>query len=84
MIEVNGFALREIRMRSGIDTAPCAQEAGISRSYLTQIELATRVRVSPATFAAIIRVLAITDRRALLADPHGEAIDIDEQTAKSA
>lgn len=77
-IEVNGFALREIRMRSGIEIAPCAEQIGISRPYLAHIELGSRVRVRPTVFAGMLRALQITDRRALLADPHGPAIEIDE------
>jgi transcriptional regulator with XRE-family HTH domain len=84
-IEVNGFAYREIRIRSGIDIAPCAESAGISRPYLARLELGARVRVSPPVFQNLLRALQITDRRAILANPHGEAIDLDEQDeAKSA
>lgn len=77
-IEVNGFAFREIRMRSGIEIAPCAEQIGISRPYLAHIELGSRVRVRPAVFAGMLRVLQITDRRALLTDPHGVVSEIDE------
>lgn len=77
-IEVNGFAFREIRMRSGVEIAPCAEQIGISRSYLAHLELGSRVRVRPAVFAGMIRALQISDRRALLADPHGPAVEIDE------
>lgn len=79
-IEVNGFAFREIRIRSGIEIAPCAEQIGISRSYLAHIELGSRVRVSASVFARMISALHITDRRALLTDPHGPAIEIDEET----
>lgn len=77
-IEVNGFAYREIRMRSGVDIAPCADDIGISRPYLARIELGDRVRVSPPVFAGMIRALQIGDRRAILANPHTAPTDLDE------
>lgn len=76
-IEINGFAFRELRIRSGMDIAPCAEQIGISRPYLARIEYGERVRVSPPVFTAMLRVLQITDRRALLADPHGEPIEVE-------
>lgn len=75
-IEVNGFAFREIRVRSGINAAPCALEIGIDRSYLNRLENGDRVRVSPEVFAGMIRALSLADRRAILANPHGSAIDL--------
>lgn len=76
-VEVNGFALREIRVRSGIDTAPCAATIGISRPYLAKIETGARVQVSPSVFHAMLAALQIRDRRAILANPHGPAIALD-------
>lgn len=77
-IEVNGFAFREIRVRSGMDIAPTAAAIGISRPYLAHLELGQRVRVRPPVFLAMLRVLQIKDRRALLADPHGPAVEIED------
>lgn len=70
-IEINGFALREIRVRSGIDIAPLAEQVEVTRSYLAKIELGHSHRVSPKVFAALLRALGVKDRRSLLADPHG-------------
>ena len=78
-IEVNGFAFREIRIRSGVDIGPCADQVGISRPYLSRLELGDRVRVSPRVFSALLQTLQINDRRAILADPHGPGIDLDEE-----
>lgn len=69
-IPINGFACREIRVRSGIDIAPLAEQIGVSRPYLAKIELGHSLRVSPTVFAALIHALGIKDRRALLAHPH--------------
>lgn len=85
MIEVNGFAYREIRVRSGVDTAPCAEQIGISRGYLACLETGSRVRVSPGVFQRMLSALGIADRRAILANPHSEPIDLaDRSEAKSA
>lgn len=81
MVEVNGFAFREIRVRSGIDTEPCAKDIGISRAYLANIELGHRVRVKPSVFNAMLNALGITDRRAILSHPHVAAVEITEATA---
>lgn len=75
MVAVNGPAFREIRVRSGIKTAACAALIGISRAYLAHIELGSRTHVSPDVFSAMLRALGITDRRAILANPYGEAGD---------
>lgn len=80
-IEVNGFAVREIRIRSGIDIAPCAEAAGISRPYLALIETGARVRVSPPVFEGLRSALTLGDRRAILADPHSEAVEPDERVS---
>lgn len=75
-IEVNGFAFREIRIRSGVEIAECAEQIGISRPYLAHIELGSRVRVRPKVFAGMLGALQITDRRAIIADPHGPILEV--------
>jgi transcriptional regulator with XRE-family HTH domain len=75
-VEVNGFAYREIRIRSGIDPGPCADQAGISRPHLVKIERGQRIRVTPSTFAGLMNALGISDRRAILANPHSDAVDL--------
>jgi transcriptional regulator with XRE-family HTH domain len=74
-VEINGFAVREIRMRSGIDAAPCAELAGIDRSYLNRLETGVRIRVSPSVLARLMGALQLSDRRAILANPHTAASD---------
>lgn len=69
-IPINGFACREIRVRSGIDIAPFAELVGVSRAYMAKIELGHSTKVSPKVFAAIQGGLGVRDRRALLAHPH--------------
>lgn len=81
-VAVNGFAFREIRIRSGIDALPCAEAVGIDRSYLNRIENGARVRVRPAVFAGMVRALGLADRRAILADPHGNPIDLSAMEAQ--
>lgn len=71
--EVNGFALREIRKRSGVEVAELAARVGVQRPYIAKIELGHSQRVSPKVFNAILSALVIEDRRSLLANPHGAA-----------
>lgn len=75
-VEINGFAYREIRIRSGMDAGPCADEAEIDRSYLNRLETGARVRVSPSTLARLLAVLQISDRRAILANPHADVVEV--------
>lgn len=80
-IEVNGFALRQIRVLSNRQTAELADQVdalvreagnskGMTRSYLAKIELGHSTRVSPRVYAALLQALNIEDRRVLLASPH--------------
>jgi transcriptional regulator with XRE-family HTH domain len=69
-ILINGFACREIRVRTGIEIAPFAEQVGVSRAYMAKIELGHSVSVSAKVFAAIQKGLAVKDQRALLAHPH--------------
>lgn len=73
-IEVNGFALRELRIRSGLGVAELAAEVGVQRPYIAKIELGHSQRVSPKIFNALLGVFSIEDRRVLLANPHGAAV----------
>lgn len=70
-VEVNGYALRELRVRSGIGVADLAETVGVQRPYIAKIELGHSQRVSPKVFNALLSALAITDRRVLMANPHG-------------
>ncbi|GAA3214688.1 helix-turn-helix transcriptional regulator [Actinocorallia longicatena] len=80
-VEVNGFAYREIRIRSGISVGDCAGRAGISRTYLTRLELGDRVRVSPQVLKGPLDALQLADRRTILANPHSSPIEIAAATA---
>lgn len=74
-IEVNGFAIRELRIRSGLGVAELAAQVGVQRPYVAKIELGHSRRVSPKVFTALMQALTITDRRVILANPHGLALD---------
>lgn len=69
-IEVNGFALREMRVRSGLGVSDLAKQVGVQCPYIAKIELGHSKRVSPKVFNALLAVLTISDRRALMANPH--------------
>lgn len=79
-IEVNGFALRELRKRSGLGVAELAGHCSVQRPYIAKIELGHSRRVSPKVFNALMAALVIEDRRALLANPHG-VNDLEEQAS---
>lgn len=74
-VDINGYALREIRVRSGIEIAPFAKSCGVTRSYMAKIELGYSERVSPKVYAAILAALHIADRRTLLANPHVASLE---------
>ncbi len=70
-VEVNGYALRELRIRSGLGVAELAAQVGVQRPYIAKIELGHSTRVSPKVYNAILAALTIQDRRVLMAHPHG-------------
>lgn len=70
-IETHGPAIREIRLRSGMSVADLATAIGVQRPYVTKLELGHSRRVSPRVFNAIISALAVSDRRAIMANPYG-------------
>lgn len=70
-VEVNGFAVRELRIRSGMEVLDLAGKCGVQRAYIAKIELGHSRRVSPKVYKALLDALTIHDRRTLLANPHG-------------
>lgn len=67
-VPINGAALRELRIRTGVSVADLAREVGVGRPYISQLELGARHRVSPKVFNAIMSALRIEDRRVLSAE----------------
>lgn len=76
-VEINGFALRELRVRTGLAVMDLAKQVGVQRPYIAKIELGHSRRVSPKVFNALLSALAITDRRVLLANPHGNTSEVE-------
>lgn len=74
-VEVHGFALREIRIRSGIETAALAAQLEVDRSYIAKIELGHSRRVSASFYTALLAALGVQDRRCLMASPHGADVE---------
>lgn len=70
-IEVNGYAVRAIRMHAGLTVAAIAAAAGMTTGSLRNIEIGRRPRMSPGAFNALCRALALQDHRAILAHPQG-------------
>lgn len=69
--EIHGPAVREIRLRSGVEVAELAEMVGVKRPYIAKIELGHSRRVSAKTFKALVAALGIQDRRAILVNPYG-------------
>lgn len=66
-VSINGFALREIRSRTGIKVADLASALDVDRSYITKIELGTSKRVGVDFYRRLLTHLQISDHRTLLA-----------------
>lgn len=69
---VDRAAIRTRRMELGMNQAECATKAGISRPYLSQLELGIRKRMNPPAYTSLRTALQLppTDRRLLT--PPGE------------
>ena len=72
--EINGFAVRELRKRSGLSPVELAAAIKVQRAYVARIELGHSRRVSMRVFNALIAALSIEDRRVLLANPYGDEL----------
>lgn len=72
-VEVNGYASRAIRVNAGLSVAQVARAAQLDGGYIRHLENGSRTRMSPEAFASLCRALALADRRALMANPHGTA-----------
>lgn len=81
-VDVNGSALREIRIRTGLNLSEFADMAGLTRSYLGKIERGIRTRVSPAAYARLLEALGIRDHRTLLSHPPGSPHGADHDEAR--
>ncbi|MEV6790869.1 helix-turn-helix transcriptional regulator [Streptomyces sp. NPDC051320] len=66
--EVDGAAIRTIRMARGIQIADLARTARITRSYLSRLETGVRRQMRPPTYTALRTALGIqADDEQLLA-----------------
>lgn len=70
-VDINGYALRVIRVLSGVSVRQLATEIGKDRTYIAKIENG-HPRVSAAVYNSILAALKIEDRRVLLSAPHAE------------
>lgn len=64
-VEVDGAAIRRIRMLSGTELRDLATKARITPSYLSRIEVGTRRQLGPTVYAAIRTHLGATDDQLL-------------------
>jgi transcriptional regulator with XRE-family HTH domain len=68
-VTIDGAKLRRHRQLAGKGVTVLAGLAGISQSYLSQIEAGDRPRVSPEVYARLCDALGVTDRTTLMAQP---------------
>lgn len=57
--EVDGAAIRTLRMSRGLPIADLARNAGISRSYLTRLEIGVRRHMRPPAYLALRTALGV-------------------------
>lgn len=72
-VAINGYALRWGRKLMNLTPAALAKVIDRDRTYIVKIETGAVTRVSTDTFDALVKALAIEDRRALMALPHEDA-----------
>jgi transcriptional regulator with XRE-family HTH domain len=72
-IDINGPAVRALRMAKGVGITPFAARLGCHRSYVSGIEVGNAARVSPEMFAKLVAALALEDDRAIRLHPYGGA-----------
>lgn len=66
--EVNGDAIREERMQAGLSRQELADQVGVTRRYIGQLERGARKHPRPPVYIALRQALNATDAR-LLAPP---------------
>lgn len=64
-VEVDGAAIRRIRLLSGMEMGDLAGRAGITPNYLCRIETGSRRNLGPRVYAAIRNHLGATDDQLL-------------------
>lgn len=74
-VEINGYVVRALRIRDGLSMETLADLADVKRAYINKIEVGLSRQVSPKVFNALIAAFSLTDRRVLLADPHGASTE---------
>lgn len=82
-VTIHGPALRALRKAYGIEIVTLAEQVGVTRSYITKLELGYSRQVSVTVYRALGDALPIEDRRAILANPGAdiEAADDDQPAA---
>lgn len=67
-VPIDGATLRQARIDRGIEVADLARRIGVTRSYVTKLELGHSPRASATVHAALVRVLKPKNRHAFRAD----------------
>lgn len=77
-VAINGPALRHIRVLTGVGAAELSRSLGVSRAYVTKIELGYSQQVSGEFYAKLCAALNIKDRRVLMVSvtPGATSVDV--------
>jgi transcriptional regulator with XRE-family HTH domain len=71
-VEVDGDAIRDRRLRAGLDTKQLADAMGISADYLRRLETGRRRRLGTAKYARLCKQLSAIYGSDLLAPHRGD------------
>lgn len=74
-VEINGYAGRVIRELLGFKPAAVASRMNVQRQYISKIENGHTTRISTETFRLWQGALLVSDPRALMANPHTQALN---------
>lgn len=69
---VQGAAIRARRMDMGLEVSALAAMAGISRRYLSHLEIGTREHMKPSRYVALRKALKATDTDLLVSPTSSE------------
>lgn len=81
--QINGPALRHVRISRGRSIASLARPAGVSTSFLAHIERGSKRGLRVDALRVVVAELGLSDFRVLLCDPYGpDAAVIRDQLQK--
>lgn len=74
-VEINGYALRQVRQLMDLTPGAVAARIDKDRTYIVKMEHGAVTRVSRGVFDALVLALGV-DCRVLLANPHATDVEV--------